>query len=64
MTKERYTDVYGCVGIITRTKTDRTKLSIRTPYGDTVVKKWYNSYRGAKIAMGLYGEGMWTRDDR
>lgn len=59
--KERYEDVYGCVGIITRMSTGRTKLSIYTHYGDTVVSKWYDSYRGAKIAMGRYGEGMWRR---
>ena len=61
--KERYTDVYGCVGIITRTSAGRAKLAIYTCYGDTVVNKWYDSYRGAKIAMGRYGEGMWRKDE-
>ena len=60
--KERYVDVYGCVYIITRTSTGMTKLTAYTCYGDCFNDKWYNSYKGAKIAMGRLSDGMWREE--
>ena len=58
-----YQDFYGCTGILTVSRDDCVKLSIYTPYGDTVHKKVYKSYRGARIAMGRLSDG-WNETGR
>lgn len=56
--REFYTDFYGCRYRITHdTRTDLCLLDAWTGRGDKILSSRYNSYRGARIALGKYTEG-------
>lgn len=56
---EMYTDFYGCLARIQTTKSGKARLTI---YSGThmIFSKSYQSYRGAKIAMGKQSD-CWRR---
>lgn len=49
---EVYHDFYGCIATIVVSTRGKANLAIRTGVGSLVHAKTYDSYRGAKIAMG------------
>ena len=49
---ENFTDFYGCTATITVCIDGCANLAVRTDRGSLVHAKTYNTYRGAKIAMG------------
>lgn len=49
---EKYKDFYGCTAKINRQSDGTCKLVIKTSQGKTIKNTTYNSYKGAKIAMG------------
>ena len=57
---ELYRDFYGCVACIRKYKSGSVRLTVRTPGGELIHAKNYNTYRGAKIAMGRLSDG-WVR---
>ena len=58
--KEYYRSPYGCTASINVAKVSgRARLCVRVPQGDIVHSKTYDTYRGAKTAMGKYFEGMY-----
>lgn len=57
---EKYTDVYGCMATVIVSTDGRANLLVRSDRGAIVHAKTYDSYRGAKIAMGMSGD-CWTR---
>lgn len=57
-----YTDIYGChADLCQYLYQDTTRLTIRTASGSLIVRKEYRTWRGAKIAMGKYGD-CWRND--
>ena len=57
-----YTDIYGCEADLCQYPgMETTRLTIRTPDGRTILRKEYRTWRGAKIAMGKYGD-CWRND--
>ena len=58
--KESYKDIYGCTASIVQTKNGyRLKVFAGCRY---IINKVYDTYRGAKIAMGRTGDaGDWRR---
>lgn len=64
--REYYTDFYGCRYRITRDL--RTGLCLLTGYtpngGGAFVNSKYNSYRGARIALGKYTEGTARKENQ
>ena len=57
MISEFYCDFYGCLSSI-RSHAGRYRLRIYTPNGTVVIhNKLYDTYRGAKIALGRICEG-------
>ena len=57
---ELYRDFYGCTACIRKAKSGGARLTVRTPGGELFHAKDYNTYRGAKIAMGRMSES-WSR---
>lgn len=59
---EFYRDFSGCTASI-RKSGDRFRLRIRTPSGGLLIhSKSYDTYRGAKIALGKAGQS-WTKTE-
>lgn len=58
--KEFYEDFYGCTASILRHQSGKSLLKIRVPQGDLIHSKTYSTYRGAKIALGIYSDGTAT----
>ena len=58
--KKVYHDCYGGVIAITKLRSGKYYLSARTTYGDIYHKGTYETFRGAKIALGRITEGMYT----
>lgn len=56
-----YRDFYGCHADLCEYSTGTTRLTIRSPYGQVILRKEYKTWRGAKIAMGKYGD-CWRND--
>ena len=54
---EKYVDFYGCRATITVCNDGRSNLAIRTDLGSLVHAKTYNTYHGAKVAMGKLSDG-------
>lgn len=48
-----YVDFYGCRADLCQTPgRETTRLIIRDPYGNVILRKEYRTWHGAKIAMG------------
>ena len=62
--KEFYEDFYGCTASILRRTSGECLLTIRIPQGDIIHSKTYRTYRGAKIALGIYSDGTATLKTR
>lgn len=57
-----YTDFYGCHADLCQfIHSEKTRLTIRDPYGKVIHRKVYNTWRGARIAMGKLGD-CWKND--
>ena len=54
--KTYYRDAYGCTASIEPRKNGTAKLIIRDPIGRVVVTRPYISDKGARIAMGKFGD--------
>lgn len=57
---ETYKDFYGCIATVIVSVTGKTNLAVRTDRGSLVHAKTYDTYRGAKIAMGRMSD-CWHR---
>ena len=55
-----YKDFYGCTADLCQYRSGVTRLTIRNQYGNVVLRKEYKTWRGAKIAMGKYGDCWWN----
>lgn len=61
--KRTFRDFYGCTASL-RTRFDGTaKLVIKTYLGGMVLRKEYDTERGARIALGQYSDS-WTETTR
>lgn len=48
-----YRDFYGCTADLCKMLySDETRLTVRDPSGRVIKRKYYSSWRGAKIALG------------
>lgn len=57
---EVFRDFYGCSGYVRRFKNGSARLTIHNPQGYLIWARNYQTYRGARIAMGKLSDG-WTR---
>lgn len=57
---EHYKDFYGCTGRLATTPAGKIRMTIRTAQGKLVVQKDYSTRKGARIAMGMFGD-CWHR---
>lgn len=57
LSREFYTDFYGCTYSILHEGSGRSRLAVRVPQGDLIHARSYKTYRGAKIALGKYSDG-------
>ena len=57
---EYYRDFYGCTASIREKRNGTFRLIMSTPQGKLIQAKDYNTYRGAKIAMGRSSD-CWER---
>ena len=55
--KKFYRDFYGGSASIARTQTGLYRLRIRGASGNLERNKTYETFRGARIAMGRYSDG-------
>lgn len=58
--KKMYRDCYGGIIAIKKLRNGKFYLSARTCYGDIYHKGEYETFKGAKIALGRITEGMYT----
>lgn len=57
-----YTDFYGChADLCQMMHSNETRLTIRDPYGNIIHRKYYCTWRGARIAMGKLSD-CWRND--
>lgn len=61
--KRYFRDFYGCTASIRTRYSGRTELVIRTSLGGLVLRREYDTERGARIAMGQYSD-CWTEQKR
>ena len=62
--KAIYRDAYGCTAsLIQYIDRETTRLSICDAHGDLIHRKEYKTWRGARIALGKWGDS-WKTDDR
>ena len=61
--KKYFRDFYGCTASIRTRYNGRTELVIRTGLGGLVLRREYDTERGARIAMGQYSDS-WTETTR
>lgn len=55
--KAFFTDFYGCrADLYQYPNGHTTRLTIYDPNGNVIIRKEYKTRRGAKIAMGKYGD--------
>ena len=54
---DTFKDVYGCTATITESTSGKANLAIRNNRGNLIYAKTYDSYLGAKIAMGKTSDG-------
>ena len=54
--KTYYKDAYGCTASIQPRRDGTARLIIRDPIGRIVVRRPYVSDKGARIAMGKFGD--------
>lgn len=57
--KRRFSDFYGCTASIRHRYNGRFELVIRTYLGGLILRREYDTERGARIAMGQYSDS-WT----
>ena len=63
--REFYTDFYGCRYRITHdTVNDLCLLDVWTDRGSKIISRKYQSYRGAKVALGKYSEGTARKEEQ
>jgi|GEM_PF-2954293 len=48
----RYRDFYGCTASSTPTRDGRYRLKMRPPHSILCANKVYNTFRGARVALG------------
>ena len=53
---ERFHDFYGCRATIIRKRNQTYNLYIRTETGKLLLKNNYETYKGARIAMGKWSD--------
>ena len=53
---ERFKDFYGCRATIIRSRSQRYSLTIRIGNGKLIFRKTYDTYKGARIAMGKWSD--------
>ena len=52
-----YVDFYGChADLCQYLHQETTRLTIRDSRGNLIIRKEYRTWRGARIAMGKYGD--------
>lgn len=57
-----YTDFYGCTASLCQMlHSSETRLVVRDPHGNVIKRKYYRTWRGAKIAMGKLSDS-WKND--
>ena len=56
-----YTDIYGCTADLCEYPSGTTRLTVRDPRGTIIHRKEYNTWRGAKVALGKLSDG-WKND--
>lgn len=61
--KKYYRDFYGCTASIRTRYNGNVELVIRTGLGGLVLRREYDTERGARIAMGQYSD-CWTEQKR
>ena len=55
--KKFYRDFYGGSASIARTQAGLYRLRVRGASGALEINRTYNTFRGARIAMGRYSDG-------
>lgn len=61
--KRYFRDFYGCTASIRTHRNGQSDLVIRTGQGGLILRRTYNSERGARIALGQYSD-RWTETTR
>lgn len=59
-----YKDVYGCRARIVERKDGTAFLHATTPGGHCIISRAYNSFKGARIALGRIGDGLFKEVSR